>query len=1677
MTLNTSTTKYRRRSFFLAGVFWAGNITIPVNAQSNSTLEISEGSTLAQVQSSSQSQTAFGGLAVVFSGHQRKLNSTRFSPDGQYILTSSDDRTVRLWDNAGNQLLRLEHQEEQVGSDYFTITDAVFSPDGQLILTSTSSPPGGFLWDRQGKFISAVQGSNPQFSADGSAILSQGNESVYVTDKNGILKAKLDSNSKISTLSPNGNRIITTSTGVVDGLWTDTANLWDQKGNQIANLLPEGVRLESAEFSNDGKRILTTSFRSQTASLWSKDGNLIKNIENYIDDEYGHTELDSAKFSPDGSLIVTASLRAGVVRLWNKQGEYVTALPKHEKNINSLNFSPNSQYIVTASSDSIVRLWDRAGKLIKALKGHQDVVQSAIFSSDGTYIITRSYDKTTRFWDKRGELVAVFPHDGSFRFLRENSIENQVLSWNGDTARLWNLSTTIAFQAQRSESLQSFDSEVAEQSSQSLRLEQPDGAVEKAILSPNGRHILSMALNGNQPRLWSKRGELIATLGGHQRSVQNIGFSPNGKQVFTASMDSIRLWDIKGNFIRSFETGTNANGDVDFSLNGSYLMAPASPYFSVTNLRLWDIQGNILADINGHSPDFSPDGQSVVTVSGKSISLWNLKGKPITQVTHKSRVYSPKFSPDGNSVFTSELGEAAHLWNRQGKQVATVKGHGGEVIRAKFSPDGKNILIFSYDSRSEPAGGVFNPIVDVWNIGNKDSKLLRLGRFTDAEFSPDSRTILVSTLGKSAQLRELNGDLITDFSHQRRVERARFSPQGKYIITTSHDNTAKLWQRDGKLLATLQGHEDAVTDAQFTSDGQKVVTISRDQTVREWDVPSAISSQAQQMDAFQQAQASTIADRNAKAEQLVKKALQLSQQSGIDSRRLALQKLAEALALYQADKNAPGAATVRLYIGNTHASLGELQEAMDSYNKGLAQSQSAGAVAETAKILNGLGQFYRNLADLKTAREFYNKALPLMYQLNDQSGASEALNSIGELEITFENPQEALDLYNQALILSQTAVNRQAEIDSLMGLGSAYSLVKDWENALKGYTQALNISRNLGNRRKEATILKKMGQAYAAQGNPELARTFYKKGLAVSEKIHYRIESADIFYQLARLDQQQNDLVSAQKNVGNSINLVEQIRSNIQDDQLKISYFAGIQTYYRFKIDLLMELHQRHPTRNYDAKALEASDQSRARVLRDLLVESRASITSKLSPQLERRENDLLQKLDTFEKQLIEFSSKPGGSLEIEQLKVEIQKVLKQQQSLNTEIRQATPAYASLQYPEAISLSEIQQELDSDTLLLQYHLGAEKSYLWVIGQASLNSYILPELSTLEAAVQTFRKALQDDSSLSRAGITVVQNRPSGPSLNVTAVNLSEQLLAPAAHLFENKRLVIVPDGELHSIPFAALATPNTPEYRPLLENHPISYLPSASTIAILRRSPQPLAPKTLAILADPVFSKDDARFQASVAQANELDVLEKMARDRTARSFSLNRLPGTRLEADSLLRLTKTGSSTKALGFDANNNWFTEAPLNQFRYVHLATHGIVDSDRPELSSIIVSAFDASGQPRKAFIRLPELFNLDLAAQMVTLSACQTGLGSNQPGEGLVGMTRGLMYAGAERVTVSLWNVPDLETAQLMEQFYKNLWVNKNGHVEGLRAAQLQMWNAGKHPYYWAAFGLQGEWQN
>ncbi|MET0624673.1 MAG: CHAT domain-containing protein, partial [Pyrinomonadaceae bacterium] len=447
-------------------------------------------------------------------------------------------------------------------------------------------------------------------------------------------------------------------------------------------------------------------------------------------------------------------------------------------------------------------------------------------------------------------------------------------------------------------------------------------------------------------------------------------------------------------------------------------------------------------------------------------------------------------------------------------------------------------------------------------------------------------------------------------------------------------------------------------------------------------------------------------------------------------------------------------------------------------------------------------------------------------------------------------------------------------------------------------------------------------------------------------------------------------------------------------------------------------------------------------------------------------------------------------------------------QQVETQIRQTSPRYAALTQPQPLTLAEIQtQALDADTLLLEYALGKDRSYLWVVTPTSLMSYELPGRAEIEAAAMEFYQSVRRspraaaNTAKARREIGAALQRQAQARSEQAAARLSRMLLAPAATLLGKKRLLIVADGALQYIPFAALPEPVSEgggvKPPPLIVQHEIASLPSASTLAVLRREAgeRKATTKTLAVVADPVFERTDQRLKGRVGQpAANVNTPEAPADESrglglitvksaqesgvTARDLRIPRLPATRREADAISQLAPPAARLEMLDFAANRAAATDPALGDYRFVHFATHGFLDSQHPELSGILLSMFDEQGRAQDGFLRAHEIFNLNLNADVVVLSACQTGIGKVVKGEGLVGLTRGFMYAGAPRVMVSLWSVNDAATAELMTRFYKGVLIDKRRPAQALQAAQVSMLNDKRFaaPFYWAAFTLQGEWR-
>jgi CHAT domain-containing protein len=413
-------------------------------------------------------------------------------------------------------------------------------------------------------------------------------------------------------------------------------------------------------------------------------------------------------------------------------------------------------------------------------------------------------------------------------------------------------------------------------------------------------------------------------------------------------------------------------------------------------------------------------------------------------------------------------------------------------------------------------------------------------------------------------------------------------------------------------------------------------------------------------------------------------------------------------------------------------------------------------------------------------------------------------------------------------------------------------------------------------------------------------------------------------------------------------------------------------------------------------------------------------------------------------------------------------------------LRVSSPHYAALTQPQPLSVSEIQREvLDGRALLLQYALGEERSYLWAVGPDSLQTFELPPRVKIEAAARRWYLALQLLPE-SEGGLQAADEARRAEE------ELSAMLLRPVEALLHGQPLLVVGDGALQYLPFAALPIPSSlaePRRVRLIERHEVASLPSASVLAALRHelAGRAAAPKRLAVLADPVFRPGDLRVLGGRAREAPNLTAQRGVLDLRAGEVDPRQLPRLRfseIEAEAIAELVPEPLRFKAVGFAASRATAISGELGRYQMVHFATHGLIDSRRPELSSLVLSLVNERGEPQNGFLRLHDIYNLKLHADLVVLSACQTALGQEIRGEGLVGLTRGFMYAGAARVLASLWSVDDRATSVLMQRFYRQMISGGLSPAAALRQAQIEMLREPRwhDPYFWAGFSLQGEWQ-
>jgi len=526
---------------------------------------------------------------------------------------------------------------------------------------------------------------------------------------------------------------------------------------------------------------------------------------------------------------------------------------------------------------------------------------------------------------------------------------------------------------------------------------------------------------------------------------------------------------------------------------------------------------------------------------------------------------------------------------------------------------------------------------------------------------------------------------------------------------------------------------------------------------------------------------------------------------------------------------------------------------------------------------------------------------------------------------------------------------------------------------------------------------------------------------------------------------------------------------------------------------------------DYAAESFRITEAGRARSLLDMLGEVNAQITEGVPADLLKRKQDNLDRQQQIAQQLTGIAVAAEQKDKPSDLEKELDKLQTDFDQIENQIRAASPKYAALTATQPLTLADVQQKvLDDGTVLLEYELGKDASYAFAVTRSGVSLGKLPGRSDVDKLATDFRAALIppklqrrivgiDVAVDQQRGLGIVQGPSEDLAPFVAASNaLYKAVVEPAAGVIADKRILVVADGALNYVPFEALVKngegADYASLNYLVKTNEIVYSPSASVISAIRAS-APSSSKSILLVADPVFSADDPRAKGSGAAAASAETrglglgLEAAVNDvagapTTSGGLRLARLSGTRTEADEISKIAKGGGAQAEVWADlnANEDNVRTRDLTSYRVLHVATHGLLDADRPQFTGVVLSL--VGNKSNDGFLRTDEIFNLKLGSPLVMLSACETGLGKEKRGEGVIGLTRAFMYAGAPTVGVSLWSVADRSTADLMTDFYKRLLAGSSSPAASMRAAQVAMIDGKKYsaPFYWAPFVLVGEWK-
>jgi CHAT domain-containing protein len=852
-------------------------------------------------------------------------------------------------------------------------------------------------------------------------------------------------------------------------------------------------------------------------------------------------------------------------------------------------------------------------------------------------------------------------------------------------------------------------------------------------------------------------------------------------------------------------------------------------------------------------------------------------------------------------------------------------------------------------------------------------------------------------------------------------------------------------------------------------------------------------------------------DPNQRASEL----LELSaRQLDDDNALLATQTAQEALALFQSVNNVDGVAATYEQLGRCYYAQTEMAEsvryydlALDLWRKQSNVQKQAGVLtklsyvdvrtgewmnavsyltqaqslvdehdfARLARIASGLGVLFNESGLSESALIQFQRALTYFQQLPEERGYNRMLLQIGYTHFLLGNYSAALTNLQQALTNFESAPTRKesdiAECHEYFGqvyfaLGQYQVALQYLEPTLATYKKDLDLQ-------KAARVEGLVGRIYEQQGSFSKARQSYLEASLMFRKQSNQMDDSSVRFALGRLELNNGNYEVAEGYLRESIEQTENVRRDLSTRIFAAAFSAQVHERYEAYIECLMRKHKSQRSGRAEVLAFEASELARARSLAQLLRETQTTALAGVAPQLAQKEKSLRHAIRTTVDQTVSLLATNYKKADFDKLQGELTSLREQHKRITGRLRQLNPDYDKIAEPPSYSLQQIQNLVvaDDQTLLLEYFLGPKASYVWAITRNGVKAFELPKADVITAAVRGVYENVSKESS-------------AASKLSKASAELAEMILRPVADELTASRVIVVADGALNYIPFQLLPNPLT-NGEPLVAKYEVINAPSASTLGQLRQEKQQRqhGTKILAAFGDPVFASNYEQFRDSsagevLAAANSRGMRDLEVEADKFDPNSIQPLLYTKRELRNLTEIVGAKSRV-ASGFEASRETLDGLDLSQYSILHFATHGVLDPKAPEHSGFVLSMVDLMGHRQDGFITMQDVYRLHAPVDLVVLSACRTGLGEEVKGEGLIGLTRGFMYAGASTVVASLWKVDDEATAELMKHFYGNMLQKGMRPAEALRSAQntLRQNPAWQSPHYWAGFVLQGEFKD